>query len=423
VPVDRAAATAWLDAVAAAEASPGGFELSDTLGIGGHGLALLDFDPAQIAHLRQIGRLIAVPSGDGLATALAIAGSAAQGRIQPFPADLDFFERVHITESTREEACAALAEAVRTNVARVQAHRDFTLRDVHFGAVPPELRQTGTTGSRGALVWRLADVLAGELALTRADGTPRRVDWGTAAADPGFVKLEWLVRVPGSRSQETIAVSKVIDPTWRTPTGATVSLDGLLDADYQQIYLEPAAADLTAGLVADRLASDRVSYLEQMEREICRFTRAQPPNYVKVAKRLYNVCRLSGHYEAALFVRELFHESEARAHQIAARLDRIAAWERDGDLLACAELAACLPELAPLIAPTGAAAEALHACEEALAAGRATALRAALAVLIAALNDDASDAVARRLRAFPATRSLLDEIVARHGQALAEGRQ
>jgi hypothetical protein len=35
-------------------------------------------------------------------TALALSGSAAQNRIHRFPADIDFFERVHIRADTQE---------------------------------------------------------------------------------------------------------------------------------------------------------------------------------------------------------------------------------------------------------------------------------------------------------------------------------
>src|SRR5262245_28373600 len=74
--LDRDAAREWLHAVADAIATPGEFSRTTDGEFGGHELALIDFDPAAAVRLRQIGRLIATPRTDGVATALAIAGSA-----------------------------------------------------------------------------------------------------------------------------------------------------------------------------------------------------------------------------------------------------------------------------------------------------------------------------------------------------------
>ena len=46
-------------------------------------------------------------------TALALSGSAAQSKIQSYPGDCDYFERVNILAPTREEACQILARIMR----------------------------------------------------------------------------------------------------------------------------------------------------------------------------------------------------------------------------------------------------------------------------------------------------------------------
>src|SRR5262245_23606716 len=87
IDLDREAAREWLRAVADASATPGEYARSLDGQFGGHELALIDFDPDAASRLREIGRLIATPTVGDVTSALAIAGSAAQGRIQPFPAD------------------------------------------------------------------------------------------------------------------------------------------------------------------------------------------------------------------------------------------------------------------------------------------------------------------------------------------------
>ena len=81
VAVDSEAALSWLRGVAEAAATPDEFAVAADHGLGGHELALLDFEPATAERLRQIGSLIAAPPVPGVRTALAISGSAAQGRI------------------------------------------------------------------------------------------------------------------------------------------------------------------------------------------------------------------------------------------------------------------------------------------------------------------------------------------------------
>ena len=44
---------------------------------------------------------------------LALSGSAAQSKIQSYPGDADYFERVHITADARDDACRILRDLMR----------------------------------------------------------------------------------------------------------------------------------------------------------------------------------------------------------------------------------------------------------------------------------------------------------------------
>ena len=65
-------------------------------GVFGDRVALLDFDPDDLARLRRLVPHVRVVADSRVELAIAIAGSSAQGKVQLFPGDADFFERLHV---------------------------------------------------------------------------------------------------------------------------------------------------------------------------------------------------------------------------------------------------------------------------------------------------------------------------------------
>ena len=367
VEVDVGEARAWLAGVEAALATPGEFVVS-AAGIGGDELALLDFDPGTVERLRRLGRLIAAPPVVGVRSALAISGSAAQGRIQLFPADVDFFERVHIAAATREEAGRRLAAAIRANALAVAENNGLRLREVHFGR-----------GPGGALRWTAAEVAAGRRTVATGDGAIA-LDWDDAARDPGFIKLDWRVGALGGVGPGK--VSKVVDATWEGPDGRVESLDGALDAEFQQVYLEAEGAALVLGLQAVvPSAEQRAAYVQAIEGEVRRFAAASPPVYGKVAKRLYNLCRLTGRYAEAVYLRELFDEPPARLHQARSELQLLAAG-CDADVPGtCAALRSLVDDVLTAVGGDEACGRAAMRCRELPDEADIDAVRAAMTAL------------------------------------------
>jgi hypothetical protein len=106
----------------------------------------------------------------------------------------------------------------------------------------------------------------------------------------------------------------VIDPTWESPDGEIVPLDGYLDAYFQEVYLD--AGDLpTFTKVVAHVSGDALdNYVDQLEHEVQKYL--AHPNYGKAAKRMYNVFRYSGRYPEAAFVRELFDEPATLLYQV-----------------------------------------------------------------------------------------------------------
>jgi hypothetical protein len=114
VELDEAEALAWLSAMAASSAGAGDVTFDTETGVYGHRVTMLDFSPAELVRFREIGQLVGFEDVPGsVETALALSGSAAQSRIQTYPGDCDFFERVNVLAPTREEACRILGRIVR----------------------------------------------------------------------------------------------------------------------------------------------------------------------------------------------------------------------------------------------------------------------------------------------------------------------
>ncbi len=57
-------------------------------------------------------------------------------------------------------------------------------------------------------------------------------------------------------------------------------------------------------------------YVEQLKHEVQKYLVHDPANYGKVAKRMYNIFRLTGCYEEAAFLRELFDEPTTILYQV-----------------------------------------------------------------------------------------------------------
>lgn len=322
----------WLDAVIQAVTAPGEWQQEHSAEIAGHELVLIDFDPAWAERLRAIGRRIASRPSADVQTGLAIAGSAALARAHPYPSDIDFFERIHIIAPTHDAACATLVRIIRATLDDTGSLPDFTFEELMLGVYEGQ-----------SVRWTPSDVAQGIRAIERPDGTCITIDLDTAARSPGFTKLDWIVCDDGPMSP--CRISKVIDATWQAPDGSIMSLDGAIDGDFQQVYLDAPSASLARAVTRGLTPVAVADYVAQMEREVAYYARKNPPDFVKVAKRLYNICRFSHRFAEALYIRALFDEPAARLHQIRARLelapsltsDDVAALQQD--LRVCVDLA------------------------------------------------------------------------------------
>ncbi len=310
IELDEADTLAWLSAIAAAQVDDE-IVVDTENGTFGHRVSMLDFSPKDLARFRRIGEIVQVTGPEGVVEgALALSGSAAQSKIQSFPGDADYFQRVNIIAPTREEACAIMATIMRDKVLAFQRGDTYQFLEAKLGSFPVHTAR-GRQGS--PISWTAAEIEAGELATVTDDGEPIVIRWDEVALDPGWAKLDWVVTDP-ARTQLSNA-SNVLDVTWEGPDGQIMPLDGYLDAFFQEVYLDAEEVP-TFAKVAKFVSDDALDdYVETLEKEVRKYL-TKNLNYGKAAKRMYNVFRLSGRHLDAAFVRELFDEPATILYQV-----------------------------------------------------------------------------------------------------------
>ena len=314
VQLDEEAALQWLAAIAADAASDEHIVTHES-GTFGHRVTMLDFTPRDLERFRRIGQVVEVTGPPEIAeSALALSGSAAQSKIQSFPGDCDYFQRLNIKAASREEACRIMADLMRAAARRTYTADAFQFLEGKLGSYPVDCEHGGQPRKHGSpITWTPAEIEAERIELTLADGSVQTLTWYEAALDPGWCKLDWVVTDPQRKSLSN--ASNVIDVTWEGPDGEIVPLDGYLDAYFQEVYLE--ADDLpTFTKVVQHVSDDALDeYVERLEEEVRKYLTKQV-NYGKAAKRMYNIFRLSGRHIDAAYVRELFDEPATILYQV-----------------------------------------------------------------------------------------------------------
>jgi hypothetical protein len=314
IELDEAEAMQWLTAMAAAEAKQG-VVVDERTGVFGNAVVMLDFSTTDLAHFREIGRLVEFDDIPGVVeTALALSGSAAQSKIQTYPGDADYFERVNIRAETREKACRILADIMRKKALSRVKGPTYQLIEVKFGSYPFDIVKDRRTIKAGSpIAWGPTEIEAGQIEGFTPAGKPAVVRWDDVALDPGWCKLDWVIADP-NRHQLANA-SNMLDVTWEAPDGEITPLDGYLDPYFQEVYLDATSVPIFAKLAKHVSADALDNYVAALQHEVKKYL-TKDLNYGKVAKRLYNIFRLTGRYPEAAFLRELFDEPATMLYQV-----------------------------------------------------------------------------------------------------------
>ncbi len=320
VEFDAESARTWILAMSAAEGADT-FGQDPETGIFGHRVSLLDFDRGALEYFRRLAQKVRAAPRPYAESAIAIAGSSAQGRVQLFPGDTDFFERLNLKAATERDARAALREIMRETALRALAEPDIVLVEVNFGVYPTAVVERGVARAQGdSINWTPADVVKGAIEVTAAAGQPLVVRWDEAEAGMGWTYLGWIVA--DRQAGRMVQASNMLDVTWEAPDGQIVALDGSIDPFFQEVYLEPGAAALFHKVIRAADNGALSGYIQAMRWQVFHYTHEEL-NFGKAAKRMYNLFRLTDQLEAAAYVRELFDEPTAKLYQVPGLLEAV----------------------------------------------------------------------------------------------------
>lgn len=314
IELNESEAIQWLTAVAASQDEEI-IEDFDT-GVFGHRVAMLDFSPEELQRFRRIGKLVEFEDEEGIVeTALALSGSAAQSKVQTYPGDCDYFERVNIITPTRSEACQKLGQLIKDKALSKCSGESYELLEVKFGEYPQDVKHNGKHVGQGSPIsWRADDIRQGYIEVEDESAHWLKVHWQDVQYNPGWCKLDWVI-VDAKRKELTCA-SNMLDVTWESPEGAIYPLDGYLDGYFQEVYLEAESVPIFSKLVKHVSTDVLDDYVGQLEQEVAKYVAVDQANYGKAAKRMYNIFRMTGRYHEAAYLRELFDEPAALLYQV-----------------------------------------------------------------------------------------------------------
>ncbi len=314
IELDEAEALQWMTAIASFESSMD-ISVDAESGVFGNKIVMLDFSPRELAYYRQVGHIVEFYDQPGVVeTALALSGSSAQSKIQTYPGDCDYFERVNIIASTRQQACQILSKLMRDKALSAVKGPSYQLLEVKYGSYPQDVMRGGQSIRKGSPIsWLPDEIQAGQIEAALPSGTPVKITWEAVSGDPGWCKLDWVI-ADAVRGQLSNA-SNMLDVTWESPDGEITPLDGYLDPYFQEVYLDAQSIPIFAKLSKHVSANALDDYVRQLEHEVNKYL-TKDVNYGKVAKRLYNIFRLTGRYDDAAFLRDLFDEPATMLYQV-----------------------------------------------------------------------------------------------------------
>ena len=151
VEIEEAEALQWLTSMAAHQDSAQ-ITMDTRSGVFGHNITMLDFSDKELEYFKRIGKIVEFEDIPGeVETALALSGSAAQSKIQSYPGDCDYFERINILAKTKEAACTILARIMKEKAISHMQGPTYQLIEVKFGSYKQDIvigNREYKTGSR-----------------------------------------------------------------------------------------------------------------------------------------------------------------------------------------------------------------------------------------------------------------------------------
>ncbi|MDP3450177.1 MAG: hypothetical protein Q8R87_06325, partial [Anaerolineaceae bacterium] len=213
VEIEEDEALQWLTSMASAK-DDDNITMNTRTGVFGHKISMLDFSDKELEYFKRVGRIVEFEDIPGqVETALALSGSSAQSKIQSYPGDCDYFERVNIIAPTHEEACSILARIMLEKSLSSLQGPNYQLIEVKYGSYPVDMVIGDQKNRAGTpIAWRSDQLKAGKIEGFTPEGSALTVTWQEVSSDPGWCKLDWVVADP-IRKQLANA-SNMLDVTW-----------------------------------------------------------------------------------------------------------------------------------------------------------------------------------------------------------------
>ena len=187
----------------------------------------------------------------------------------------------------------------------------YQLLEVKFGSYPYDaVRGDRLIRAGSPISWLPEEIEAGRIEVNLPNGTPATIIWEDVASDPGWCKLDWVVA--DTAHGKLSNASNMLDITWEAPDETITPLDGYLDPYFQEVYLDAQSIPIFSKLAKHVSADALDDYVRQLEHEVNKYL-TKDLNYGKVAKRLYNIFRLTGRYEDAAFY-AIYSTSQPRCY-------------------------------------------------------------------------------------------------------------
>jgi CRP-like cAMP-binding protein len=278
-------------------------------------------DPTELEPIRSLCGLLRTKGGEHVTVAIAVSGSAAYvGRVNPYPADIDFNEIVLVTGPDLQSATAIFAEKLQENIDSILGVPDMKFSELKIGA---DL-QTG----RG-YKWDLTEVRSGvkDLSQVKAGGRAS-LSLAEAALQRQIVKLDLVANVDGIWKEVTKVYRLAYRPAFTVETAAIdlCAPENLAETIYQELYFTEEEARL-AVLVSNAGESGGFSnpevmkkYRDLMDVEIAHYGalgNTGNVSHLKLLKRWFNKVRMSRDLYSIHQLSRIFRSGVNSVHEVA----------------------------------------------------------------------------------------------------------
>lgn len=230
----------------------------------------------------------------------ALGGSGAQNRVQQFPGDVDFAERVHI-DAPHDEAASIIAARLQNSVSRMEADPGMLFKEIKTEYRLPD-------GSVDRLRWNAEEIELGYKIMP--DGS--QMGLADAVAGSRFVKIDAFSTQDGRFKETTSALT--LSYTTEDGIPMTFGQNRIQLERFQGVFLygESDLLDRLAPVTEDTTRE----FIQLMDNQVVDYTRPGHEDYLKTAKRMFTRAQTEGDLETMNGLAPLFQGRAAALNEV-----------------------------------------------------------------------------------------------------------